>query len=70
MGPQTIQLATCDLVIGHQHTFDGFVLGGFFEPLQDRVFFVAGRARQATDPIALGDVGQCLENPSTDVRRR
>jgi hypothetical protein len=31
---------------------------------------VAGRARQATDPIALGDVGQCLENPSTDVRRR
>jgi len=52
-----------DLVIGHQHSFDGLdVLGGFFEPLQDRVFFVAGRARQATDPIALGDVGRDLEN--------
>ena len=38
------------------------MLGGFFEPFQDRVFFVAGRARQAADPVAFGAVGQDLKN--------
>jgi hypothetical protein len=56
-------LAAGDLVLGHQHTFDDFdVLGGFLEPLQDGVFFVVGRASEATNPIAFGQVGQSREN--------
>ncbi len=63
ISPQPVQLTPFDLVVSYQHPLNGFnVLSGFFEPLQDHVFFMTGRARQATDPIAFGNVGQSREN--------
>ena len=49
-----------DAVLGHQHGFQLADLGGrFAEPVQQRIFLVAGRARHTTDAIAFGQLGQC-----------
>lgn len=48
-----------DAVLGHQHGFNLADLSGrFAEPVQQRIFLVAGRARHTTDAIAFGQLGK------------
>jgi len=56
IGPERVQLAPFELIIGQEALFDGFcVLSGRPEPSQDGIFFMAFHPRQTAHAHTFGE---------------